>query len=128
MTATSAPNNPAKFAAFISYAARDRLVAEDLVSRLEREDLRCWIAPRDVRPGAEYASEIIKGISGSNCFVLLLSGASNLSSHVRREVERAASYSKPIYPVRLDEVTPSTKLEYFISMHQWLDVWPVYYG
>jgi len=92
-----------------------------LVAGLESKGLTAWISPRDLRLGAEYPEEIIRGINSSKCFVLLLSDAANMSDHVRREVERAASKSKPIYPVRIADVAPSPKLEYFISMHHWMD-------
>jgi hypothetical protein len=109
------------YSAFVSHAAADHEAARAIVADLEGKGLRCWIAPRDVRPGEEYASEIIRGIERSRCFVLVLSGAANDSSMVRREVERAASKGKPIYPVRIEDVPPSPKLEFFISMHHWLD-------
>jgi hypothetical protein len=118
---TRPPDDPA---AFISHASKDKDVANELAARLEARGLECWIAPRDIRPGQEYASEIMRGLSKSRCFILLLSSASNLSGHVRREVERAVSMSKPIYPVRIEDVQPSAKPEYFISMIQWLDAWP----
>ena len=38
---------------FISYAAKDRTVAEAACAALESEGIRCWIAPRDVLPGAD---------------------------------------------------------------------------
>jgi hypothetical protein len=42
---------------------------------------------------------------------------------VRREVERAASKGKAIYPVRIEDVPPSPKLEYFVAMHHWVNAW-----
>lgn len=110
-----------EYTVFVSHASADRDIAAEFVDAIESKGLTAWIAPRDISPGREYAEEIIKGIDQSKCFVLLVSGASNLSAHVRREVERAASKSKPIYPVRIEDVPPSPKLEYFISMHQSLD-------
>jgi hypothetical protein len=41
--------------AFISYASQDATVANAVVAALERRDVRCWIAPRDVTPGEFYA-------------------------------------------------------------------------
>jgi hypothetical protein len=112
------------YAAFISYASANRETAFELADSLEQKGLRCWIAPRDLRPGAEYGEEIIRGINSSRCLVLLLSRESNESRHVRAEVERAASAGRPIYPVRIEDVLPSTKLEFFISMTQWIDAYP----
>ena len=40
----------------------DFSVAEKVCTELESTGFRCWIAPRDVRPGQEYAEEIVRGI------------------------------------------------------------------
>lgn len=112
---------PRSYSAFVSHASVDRRVADTVVEHLERQGLTCWIAPRDVQPGEEYPDAIIRGIQSSRCFVLVFSEAANLSANVRREIERAASRGLPIYPVRIEDVPPSPTLEYFISMHQWID-------
>ena len=109
--------------AFISYASEDEAVAGTICSYLERNAVSCWIAPRDVRPGSEYASEIIDGIKSSAVFVLVLSEHANTSEFVKREVERAVSKGKPIFPVRVREVVPSKSLELFISSAEWIDAW-----
>jgi TIR domain/LCCL domain len=109
--------------AFISYASDDDVVAHTISAYLEKNAVSCWIAPRDVRPGADYASEIIDGIETSAVFVLVLSEHANASEFVKREVERAVSKGKPIFPVRVREVTPSKSLELFISSAEWIDAW-----
>ena len=112
---------PRAHSAFVSHSSKDAAAAAALVGALEAAGLTCWIAPRDVRPGAAWSEEIMRGITASRCFVLLLSGAANLSENVLREVERAAARGKAIYPVRIEDVRPSARLEYFISVHHWID-------
>src|SRR6056297_301566 len=114
-------DNPPNFSCFVSHSSHDSTRAMALVSALEDAGLTCWIAPRNVRPGATWSEEIMLGIAASNCFVLLLSDAANLSDNVLREVERASNKGKVIYPVRIEDVEPSTRLEYFISMHHWIN-------
>jgi hypothetical protein len=109
--------------AFISYASEDESVAGTISEYLERTGVSCWIAPRDVRPGADYGSEIIDGIESSSVLVLVLSEHANTSEFVKREVERAVSKGKPIFPVRVREVVPSKSLELFISSAEWVDAW-----
>lgn len=108
-------------AAFISHAKEDQKAAHAIAAALEARGLKCWIAPRDVRPGRTYGDEIIKGIEHSRCFVLVLSKTSNDSAFVAREVERAISKRKLIFTVRIDPVEPSSSLELFISSTQWID-------
>ncbi len=109
--------------AFISYASEDESVARTISDYLERTGVSCWIAPRDVRLGADYGSEIIDGIETSGVMVLVLSEHANSSEFVKREVERAVSKGKPIFPVRVREVVPSKSLELFISSAEWIDAW-----
>jgi TIR domain-containing protein/F5/8 type C domain-containing protein len=109
------------FAAFISHAKGDQKRAREIAASLEKRGLKCWIAPRDVRPGQSYGDEIIRGIEKSRCFILILSKASNESPFVAREVERAVSKRKPIFPIRIEDVEPSSALELFISSTQWID-------
>jgi hypothetical protein len=109
--------------AFISHAAEDATLADAITGHLEHDGLACWIAPRDVRPGCEYASEIIDGIESCAVFVLVLSAAANLSPFVKREVERAASKGKPILTFRAAPVAPARSLELFVSSAHWIDAW-----
>ncbi|MGH9027891.1 MAG: toll/interleukin-1 receptor domain-containing protein, partial [Acidimicrobiia bacterium] len=106
---------------FISYAAEDKTVADAACGVLERHNVRCWIAPRDVAPGADYAAAIVDAIREAKVLVLVFSSHANDSPHVRREVERAVSHGIAILPLRIEEVLPSPTLEYFISDSHWLD-------
>jgi len=108
---------------FISYSSEDVNSAQQVCTLLEREGVTCWIAPRDVPPGANYPQEIIHAIESTGCMVLLLSGHSNVSSFVQSEVERAYSKRKPVLPLRIHDVLPSQALELFISGRQWIDAW-----
>ena len=109
--------------AFISYASEDESVAGTISAYLEQSGVSCWIASRDVRPGADYGAEIIDAIEASASLVLVLSEHANSSEFVKREVERAVSKGKPIFPVRVREVVPSKSLELFVSSAEWVDAW-----
>ena len=47
----------------------------------------------------------------------------NDSAYVKREVERAVSKGKPVFPIRVREVLPSQALELFVSSPHWIDAW-----
>ena len=55
--------------------------------------------------------------------MLVLSENANESIYVKREVERAVSKGKPVFPIRVREVMPSKSLELFISSAHWIDAW-----
>jgi TolB-like protein len=109
-------------AVFVSYASQDAATADSIVENLEQHGLRCWLAPRDVKPGALYADAIVRAINEANAVVLVLSTSAVASSHVGREVERAASKHKQIIGFRIDSAPLSPELEYFLSNSQWIDV------
>jgi adenylate cyclase len=122
MTDDSANQATLSHAVFISYASPDAAVANSIVENLEQHGLKCWIAPRDVKPGAQYADAIVRAINEAKAVVLVLSGSAVDSAHVAREVERAASKRKPIIPFRLDAAALNPEFEYFLSNSQWIDV------
>ena len=107
---------------FISYASQDSAVANAVVAALERHGLACWIAPRDVTPGALYADEIIRSINGVKALVIVLSASAIASPHVGKEVERASSKRRPIITLRTDTAPLTPALEYFLSDSQWVDI------
>ena len=106
---------------FICHASEDRALAHSLVAGLEKNGITCWVAPRDVMPGADYAQAIVAGISGAKALVLVYSSSSNVSPHVSREVERGVSHGIDIIPFRVEDVEPSRSLEYFISGAPWIE-------
>jgi hypothetical protein len=105
----------------ISYATVDKPIADAVCAKLEERGIRCWIAPRDILPGADYAASIISGIDSAKIMVLILSSHANASKHVMREAERAVHDGFPIIPFRIEDVQPNPSLQYYISGQHWLD-------
>lgn len=83
--------------------------------------MRCWIAPRDVPPGAAWGGAIVEAIQNSRLMVLIFSENANASGQIAREVERAADYGVTIVPIRVEDVAPAQSLQYFLSNIHWLD-------
>jgi hypothetical protein len=106
---------------FISYATQDQKLADSVCKSLEKAGIMCWIAPRDILPGVEYADGIIDGLNHSRIFLVILSQASNSSPQVAREVERAVSKNLHILTFRTDNTVLSRAMEYYLSNHHWID-------
>ncbi|MGH7984350.1 MAG: TIR domain-containing protein [Candidatus Udaeobacter sp.] len=106
---------------FVSHSVKDNAVAEAIVARLEAESVTCWIAPRDVVPGADWGESIIDAIESSRIMILIFSRSADASSQIKREVERAVNKGVYIIPFRVDDIPPTKSLEYFISTSQWMD-------
>jgi type II secretory pathway pseudopilin PulG len=106
---------------FISYSSADKAVANAVCAELENHGIRCWVAPRDIRPGEEWGESIVDAINNCRVMVLVFSSSANESPQIRREVERAVNKGVIIVPLRIEEVLPTRSLEYFIGAVHWLD-------
>lgn len=106
---------------FISYSHHDKAAADAVCAKLEQHQIRCWIAPRDVVPGIEWADCIINAINNTRVMVLVFSSNANNSPQIRKEVERAVNKGVVIVPLRIEDVVPTRSLEYFMSNVHWLD-------
>ena len=109
------------FDVFISYASKDKVIADAVCARLEAAGIRCWIAPRDIVAGTSYGEAIIEAIHGAKVMVLVFSSSANASGHIPKEVERAVSSGVAILPFRIEDVAPGKSLDYFIGSVHWLD-------
>jgi ABC-type amino acid transport substrate-binding protein len=106
---------------FISYCSEDKNIADAVCVGLEAEKIACWIAPRDVAPGANYGAAIIDAITETRIMVVIFSSRTNQSRHVSNEIERAVSNGDTVIPFRIEDVLPSKDIEFFISSCHWLD-------
>ncbi len=106
---------------FISYATRDKDVADAICAGLEENRVRCWIAPRDIMPGTPYAEALVEAIAATRVVVVVVSSESNVSPHVLRELERTVARGIAIVPFRVEDTPLSKQMEYYIGQQHWLD-------
>jgi hypothetical protein len=106
---------------FISHSSKDRDVAVTTCAWLEERGIRCWIAPRDIRPGANWGGSIVQAIREAKVMILIFSSHANASPQIKREVERAVHFGATVIPMRIEDVNPEDDLEYFLGMPHWLD-------
>lgn len=55
---------------FISYSSKQFREASQVCEYLERHGVLCWMAPRNIDPGSNYASQIVQAIRDSSALVL----------------------------------------------------------
>jgi uncharacterized protein (TIGR03067 family) len=106
---------------FISYSSKDKKWADAACAVLEKQRVRCWVAPRDIIPGTEWGAAIISGMDASRIVVVIFSTHANQSAQVRREVERAIGKGLIVLPFRIEDVSPAGAMEYALSNTHWLD-------
>ena len=73
-------------------------MADAVCHTLEANQIKCWMAPRDVLPGTPYAKAIIQAIRESQIMVMVYSKNSNQSEHVANEIERMFHRGEAYYP------------------------------
>lgn len=107
------------FDVFVSYSSKDIETATKIRDKIESEGLICWMAPRDVTGGIPYAREIISAIKNSTVVLFIFSGNSVISNHVYSEIDAAFNNQKVIIPYRIQNVSITEELSYYIQkIHQ----------
>jgi hypothetical protein len=109
------------FDVFISHSHQDKAAADAACSALESAGIRCWIAPRDVAPGADWAGAIVNSIDHCRAMVVIFSSGANQSKQIYREVQRAFERELPVIPFRIENVIPESTLAYYMGPVHWLD-------
>ena len=106
---------------FISYSSKNKNVADAIVSDFEQNGIRCWYAPRDIRPGEEWVTAITKALEVSKALVLIYTEDSNTSRQVMNEIAVAFNAGITIVPFKLSNEQMSSELEYYLTRVHWLD-------
>ena len=109
---------------FISYSTKDKQIADALVHYLEEHRVRCWIAPRDIVGGMEYADVIVEAIETTKVVLVLFSDAAQHSQWVRSEINRAMTLGKIIIPVKIADVIPERGMGLYLGDRHWIDIYP----
>lgn len=109
---------------FISYSTKDKQTADAICHVLEQNNLKCWIAPRNIASGKNYAQEIMNGLKTAKIVVLVFSKDSQESPFVNNEIDAAFTNNKPIISFKIDETMPENRMEFFLKNKHWLEAYP----
>ena len=110
-------------AVFISYSTEDQSDAFDACNYLEGKGISCWIAPRNIVSGENYATQIVSAIRNCTVFVLVVSASTNTSEHVTNEVSLAFDNKKKIIPFKLENIAFSDELTYYLNRKHWIEAY-----
>ena len=102
---------------FISHSSIDKEVAKAICSALERKKIKCFIAPRDIEYGADWAEVLGDSIGTNKIFVLVFSKNASESKEVKRELALAADLT--VIPFKIDNTIPVGSFKYYLtSLHR----------
>lgn len=93
---------------FISHAASDRALAEDLAASLRKAGIHVWNPNEAILPGDNWALAVGKALEESDVMIALFTRATNGSPTVERDVQYALTsgkYRGRVVPVLMDLVT-----------------------
>lgn len=107
---------------FISYSSANKDTAEAVRAKLLSRNIKLWMAPYDIPAGQRYAAVITNAIKECECLLLLLSDQSQASTWVDKELERALTYRKPVFPMRIDRCELAGSFEFYLGNQQIVDV------
>ena len=106
---------------FISHAAEDKILADAVCAALEAEGIRCWIAPRDVLAGRDWAESIVDALNEARVMVLIYSAKAADSPHVKKELTLGVGSGTVIVPLRIEDVPLTGMMQFYLMDTHWLD-------
>ncbi|MEY4761983.1 MAG: hypothetical protein RLZZ200_1839 [Pseudomonadota bacterium] len=107
---------------FISFATLDSKIANTICTALENRGFSCWISSRNISPGDNFQSSIVRAIRNAKVLLLVYSSNSNRSDEVTKELALASQQKLMVVPLRLENVPPSDAFAYEFATRQWIDL------
>jgi len=107
---------------FISYSHKDQAITDKICNGIENENIKCWIAHRDIASGDRWAKTITAAIDHAKVFLLVFSSNSNISDQVAREVELAINNKLTIVPIKIEDINPTAGMSYYLSTLHWIEI------
>ena len=107
---------------FVSFASKDVRVAMTLCGALENRGFSCWISARDIEPGANFQSAIVRALRQAKIMLLVFTANSNTSEEMTKELALASQNKMIVIPLRVEDVTPNDAFAYEFATRQWIDV------
>ena len=111
---------------FISYSSQNKEAAQAICHVLEQNEIKCWMAPRDIPPGSEYGDLIDEAIKSAKVVVVLFSETAATSLWVKGELNIAFEEQKIIIPFRLDKTPLTGQNRVILNQKHWIDAYPDY--
>lgn len=99
---------------FISYSTGDEQLATQLHKDLQKNGVRCWFAPEDLKIGEKFRARIDEAIYVHERLLLILSERSIESDWVEKEVVAAFAKEQEekrlaLFPIRVDDAVRQRK-------------------
>jgi hypothetical protein len=107
---------------FISFASQDTRIARTICTALESRGFSCWISARNIQPGENFQSAIVRAIRSAKVLLLVFTANSNSSEEMTKELALASQQKLMVVPLRVENVDPSDAFAYEFATRQWIDL------
>ena len=107
---------------FISFAFKDRKIADCIRAYLEENGVKCFMCT-DMPGGVDFDVQLGEAIRQSRLFLLVFSTHADESESVRAEMNIAKTHKITRIPVRIEDRMPN-KLAYLIGAALFFDAFP----
>lgn len=99
---------------FISYSSKDFDKVNRVKHILEENGISCWMAPKNIPAGSNYAKEIPIAIKNCKVFLLMITSKSQTSQWVPKEIGLALSEYKCVIPLVIEECVLTDAFKFFL--------------
>ncbi len=108
---------------FISFAGNDRNFVDKISDDLQREGIRCWIAPEEMKMGDAIRQEVDQLIRIQDKLLVVLSKFSIESAWIQKELQAALAeernQNRPVlFPLRLANSGMDTEKKWLANLQQ----------
>lgn len=108
---------------FISFAGNDRNFADKISDDLQREGIRCWFAPEEMKMGDALRQEVDQLIRIQDKLLVVLSKFSIESAWIQKELKAALAeernQNRPVlFPLRLDNTGMDTEKKWLANLQR----------
>ena len=93
-----------------------------ICTALESRGFTCWISARNIQPGENFQSSIVRAIRGAKVLLLVFTANSNRSEEMTKELALASQQKLMVVPLRVENVDPSDAFAYEFATRQWIDL------
>ncbi len=109
---------------FISHSSVDKKIADYICEQLEKNGITCWIAPRDIVAGSDWAATISGALSEARAMLLIFSKNSARSKQVPKELSIAEKKNTLVIPYKIDDTELTGSFEYYLTGAHWITADP----
>jgi hypothetical protein len=106
---------------FISYSRRDSDFVKQLYAKLVAKGISTWFDKENIEVADHWRTSIVEGIRDCKIFVLVQSPDSFDSTNVRKEVDLAERYKRPIVPLAWRQADTPVAFEYQLAGLQYIN-------